>query len=88
MTTQEWQPIETAPKDKTNVIVAVPTQYMDGYHVGEAYFDPEHYGGGDWWWSGTYYGDYHAGPISDVNWHEPTHWMPLPSPPDSKEEVK
>lgn len=77
----DWQPISTAPKDGTPVIVAVPTKDLDGFHVGEAYYDPENYEGGDWWWAGTGYGDYHGGPISDINFHQPSHWMPLPAPP-------
>lgn len=74
----EWQPIETAPDDKTPVLIAVPNKDRDGYLVGEAYFDGEHDG---WWWAGTDYGDYHGGPIIEVNYWPPTHWMPLPEPP-------
>ncbi|MRX31867.1 hypothetical protein [Aminobacter sp. MDW-2] len=76
-----WQPIETAPKDRTAIIIAVPTKDQDDFHVGEAYFDPENYDNGDWWWANTSYGDYHAGPVSEINWHGPTHWQPLPAPP-------
>jgi hypothetical protein len=76
-----WQDIETAPRDGTPVIIAVPTKDQDDFHVGEAYFDPEHYDNGDWWWAGTSYGEYHAGPVSEINWHAPTHWQPLPKAP-------
>lgn len=79
-----WEPIETAPKDRTPVIVAVPTKERDDHIVGEAYFDPEH-DDGDWWWAGTGYGDYHGGPISEINHHMPTHWHPLPAPPITTE---
>lgn len=77
----EWQPIETAPKDGTAVIIAVPDRAHTDFIVGEAYFDPEHYGDGDWWWANTDYGDYHGGPVSEVNYNHPTHWRPLPAPP-------
>jgi hypothetical protein len=77
----DWQPIETAPKDRTAVIVAAPTMDQDGYIVGEAYFDPGRNNLGDWWWAGTDYGDYHSGPMSDLDHRQPTHWMPLPEPP-------
>jgi hypothetical protein len=77
----QWQPIETAPKGKTPVLLAVPDKDRTGFIVGEAYFDPENYEGGDWWWAGTGWGDYHAGPISEVNHHPPTYWRPLPAPP-------
>ncbi len=75
-----------APKDKTPVIIAVPTKNNDYYIVGEAYFDPEHYGDGDWWWAGNGYDDYHGGPISEINYHGPSAWRPLPSPPSSSNE--
>ena len=76
-----WQPIETAPKDNTAVIIAVPTEHKDGFIVGEAYFNPEQ--GGDWWWAGTSSGDYYAGPIIEMNFWNPTHWQPLPPPPET-----
>lgn len=79
-----WQPIETAPLDRTPVIIAVPDKDRTGHIVGEAYFDPENYGDGDWWWAGTGYGDYHGGPISEINHHQPTHWRPLPVSPSIK----
>lgn len=77
-----WQSIETAPKDKTPIIIAVPTKDQDDFIVGEAYFDPGMSSDdGDWWWAGTSYGDYHAGPVSELNHHAPTLWQHLPSPP-------
>lgn len=75
-----WQPIETAPKDKTPIIIAVPTKDRDDWIVGEGYFDPDHYEGGDWWWANLGYGDYHAGPISECNHWPPELWQPLPVP--------
>ncbi|PDT47283.1 hypothetical protein CO661_13965 [Sinorhizobium fredii] len=82
----KWERIETAPKDRTPVIIAVPTKDRDDYIVGEAYFDPEHYGDGDWWWAGNSHGDYHDGPISDINYHGPTHWQHLPTAPEGGEQ--
>jgi hypothetical protein len=80
----KWLPIESAPKDRTAIIVAVPDKDRASFHVGEAYFDPEtgEYKYGDWWWAGIDWSDYHTGPISEVNFHLPTHWMPLPPPPN------
>ncbi|MBJ6722466.1 hypothetical protein I2750_19895 [Bacillus sp. PR5] len=79
-----WLDIACAPMDKTPVIIAVPTKDKDGFIVGEAYFDPEHYDGGDWWWANTCYAEYGDGPISDINYHAPARWRPLPPPPAGK----
>jgi hypothetical protein len=49
-----WQPIETAPKDGTEVLLYHPDLGMACWP----------------WWG-------RQGP-----WHEVTHWMPLPPPPD------
>lgn len=62
----EWKPIETAPKDESHILVS------DGKYVEKAYFDNEL----EKWieaWDG------------DVDFHDlihPTHWMPLPKPPE------
>lgn len=61
----DWQPIETAPKDGTEVIA-----YDDGVYISHWYVtNPQIFG----WWAGD------AGGIN------PTHWMPLPTPPKSTE---
>ncbi len=73
--------MDAAPKDKTPVIIAVLHKDNDAFIVGEAYFDPEHYGDGDWWWAGNSYGDYHGGPISEINYNGPSAWRHLPAPP-------
>lgn len=75
--------MDAAPKDKTPVIIAVLHKDNDAYFVGEAYFDPAHYGDGDWWWAGSSHGDYHGGPISEINYHGPSAWRPLPAPPST-----
>jgi hypothetical protein len=62
-----WQPIETAPKDGTQILLAV---YFSGAGWGIA--------AGGWeqkrshWWSWMFNGGDDA---------QPTHWMPLPDPP-------
>lgn len=67
----EWQPIETAPKDGFSVLIS-----FDGI-VGEAHYydqDNEHEG---WYWAQEHWTDAHvSGPVY------PTHWMPLPAPPE------
>jgi hypothetical protein len=69
----QWQPIETAPKNRTPVLV-----WWDSRIVGEARYIPEEdtYDFG-WWWANEGPGDAFAARLSP----EPTHWMPLPAPP-------
>jgi hypothetical protein len=62
----EWQPIETAPKDGSNVLVIEAGNSVPVV----AYWDNDMDGG--WWgyWQ-----------TEQLNPHKPTHWMPLPAPP-------
>ena len=62
-----WRPIETAPKDGTNILLREGSDVSQGgWLTGMAQgTEDEHYAG---WWS--------------VNcFDNPTHWMPLPQPP-------
>lgn len=61
----EWQPIATAPKDGTSVLL----WSRNGYDVAV--------------WSGRI-GEWTTGQLFYAP--EPTHWMPLPSPPVQKRE--
>lgn len=76
----DWQPIETAPRDRTRVLLYGPYQWEDyqsdqrvGVVVG--YFDAEDevYGGSDRWVLES------TNPYTD--YCQPTHWMPLPLAP-------
>lgn len=69
-----WMPVETAPKDKF-VLLCGPS----GYTTTPLVFT-----------TGIMCSNYHAGRWIDhanddlVDWgFEPTHWMPLPAPPES-----
>lgn len=64
-----WQPIESAPRDGTSVLVAT----AEGL-VGEAKFYPDN---ATWYWMGFDPSDYVDGSITPA----PPHWMPLPPPP-------
>ena len=80
----EWQDIETAPKDGRPVLVAL-RDFADGWIVGEAYFNADDSGadpgGQKWWWANQGCSDYYATSIDEGN-HPPTHWQPLPAPPE------
>ncbi|MDR3547041.1 MAG: DUF551 domain-containing protein [Candidatus Pacebacteria bacterium] len=62
-----WRPIESAPKDGTEVLVARVNS--NGHEIIKAYFDGQfpNYP----WFDGS--------ELREHNW--PTHWMPLPDPP-------
>ena len=62
---QRWQPIGTAPKDGTRVLVAHPAW--------EAASTAQWYG--DFWSVGYSVPQFK---------HQPTHWQPLPAPPEEK----
>mgnify|MGYP003385258398 CR=1 FL=1 len=72
---QEWQPIETAPKDGSVVVATWKDTWLKTgtrsphIHIEAMYFDDV-----GWWYA--YDGD---GPP-----RPPTHWMPLPAPPGSR----
>lgn len=69
---EDWQPIETAPKDGTEIL---------GFMGYDNYGEPEmrviwwRRGWGDW------IGDAVWGPDHDPETYEPISWMPLPAPP-------
>ena len=71
------------PKDQRPVLVFVPPheEYDDYYYgyVGMAYFTYSACGG---FWCGTDGNVY--GAVGMI--HRPTHWMPLPEPPQDKED--
>lgn len=68
----EWQPIETAPRDGTDVLLFVPWKGKDVMAVG--------------WWAQAIGGHWClAGGVeidTDIfDYADPTYWMPLPDPP-------
>ena len=68
----EWQPIETAPKDGTRILVSCVYEVEGQTHS---------YEWADWWgWDDEWEGwlDFPSQIPAPV---PPTHWMPLPAPP-------
>jgi hypothetical protein len=69
---QKWQPIETAPKDGTSIIVAAHSKIFQGDVLAALVYYSDVYS--KWWHVGR-------GAIADWN---PTYWQhlqPLPTPP-------
>ena len=78
-----WQPIETAPKDGTHILVYGPSAGYDedapplGFSVAHWYDD----GVNELGWRGIVAGD-NIDSYSDLDEDtQPTHWQPLPEPP-------
>lgn len=80
----EWQPIETAPMDGTSILVhnnnapGCPGGVADECWAGNtdvaAWWADEKGGNGEW--------ICYMSAVLDPTLHfDPTHWMPLPSPP-------
>jgi len=64
----QWQPIETAPKDGTQILVT----WADTWDTGGPHIELCEYGGERWMY--TYDGDCPSEP--------PTHWMQRPNGPN------
>jgi hypothetical protein len=68
-----WQPIETAPRDGTHILVLMEDAMI------EAWWDTT-YGTGEW--DCVSVSRHGCGCCSSEN-DEPTHWMPLPARPSN-----
>lgn len=77
----EWQPIETAPKDGTPILIWIRDRLYEAMWC-EHRFKPSSYIGEDadedgWW--GIRWAEIDSYGVSPDEM--PTHWMPLPNPP-------
>ena len=69
-----WQPIETAPRNDLERVIVCYRMRNGEYFVEEARYDKARE---EWWAANMHYTDAVGEPIY------PTHWMPLPEPPQS-----
>jgi hypothetical protein len=72
----EWQPIETAPKDGTTILLS------NGYHMAVARWDENFWNDANFCWSIS---DWHNEPLYLRGGYSATHWMPLPPLPQKDE---
>lgn len=81
-----WQPIETAPKDRTAILVmrnvwpgtkSGRAEECNGHNTAVAAFWVDSGDEGEW----VCYMDAVLDPILPI---DPTHWMPLPPPPEDQ----
>lgn len=78
----QWNPIETAPKDGTELMVWCPdmgVEFLAAHFTSKEYLT-ETYGSPDYMEEGWY-----PSPGYPDSWEyvvHPTHWMPLPPKPD------
>lgn len=83
MSEHQWQPIETAPRDGSPILIFDPTQAPSSSTESQSgkvvtYDDPRYAIGywrvwktsGEWMWGNR-----------NSSYVSPTHWMPLPAPP-------
>ncbi len=68
----EWRPIETAPRDGRHFLTYEPRVY--GVRIGRAFVRADH---DDWLSHVDSCGNSSKGGL------RPTHWMPLPEPPNT-----
>lgn len=77
-----WQPVDTAPRDWTPLLIAAKhaRAAVPDLVVAEAYYDAA-WRGGSWYFANTVHpcGD-RAMSLSESGWVV-THWQSLPSPP-------
>jgi len=88
----KWQPIETAPKDGTRILLGEPRSAIsDGIcTVGnwiDSLEDGQDYMGHDAGFIDVDYNDFNpsrsfGNPSHRYTGVQPTHWMPLPDPPE------
>lgn len=76
---REWQPIETAPRDGTAILIFEPPRQSVQYEV-HAVIQVAKWNVRGSWWVEAHGEGYET--------YEPTHWMPLPLPPLALGEIE
>ena len=84
METRGWMPIETAPRDGRFLLLHVPEGLESGTVTVGAYYRCEDRAENGRFKKGNW--DGWLGMDADVqsSWCDPTHWQPLPQPPEAE----
>ena len=81
----KWQPIETAPRDGA-IFDAWLGETDDAFSPDSAdiafYCTKGTRRSPGWHWKGGKFRPYVEGPVTLTTFVQPTHWMPLPEPPE------
>ena len=77
MSESGWRPIDTAPQDGTEIIALFALRSLDGKRTW--IHDFVH------WRNGNGYPGWYDPRGGHWKHHQPTHWMPLPAPPEDPE---
>lgn len=75
-----WQPIETAPRDGTLILLAGNAQMVSG-RWREAIPERNEPFGGGWFWARAIPAMWELVDGTGMTFVSPTHWQPLPEPP-------
>ena len=79
---RDWQTIESAPKDRTPMLLLSPDGEIGIGYIEEAGMEDQTWFSGSAAWIGTRRFDKSASVwLGGHKPEEATHWMPLPSPP-------
>ena len=78
----EWKPIETAPKDGGFVLLHVPRGLESGEVTVGAYWKADERAANGRFMKGHWDGWLGMDCDARSSWCDPTHWMPLPPPPE------
>jgi len=73
MPQNEWQSIETAPKDGSEILLGTPDDVFAGFY---------HDGSQNYWHFAGWYAEMARGNLLTTKPCRVTHWMPLPEVPD------
>lgn len=75
----EWQPIETAPKDRTRILVLAAKSYSKSTSHMAMRMEVD-------FWHNTKSDGYNGYGHFNGEFYPATHWMPLPAPPTQEGE--